>query len=287
MNIERNLCVKEILKVIEFGTLPIEETKRRLEELVDYEITRKDAPANIELITACDDLLWELKTEGKIVFESHFNENLKIVKDKVFSRKHISHLNMHRAKRCLIVAATILFCIGLLGGYEWLNGTSSPDEQQFVISGETVDVDIISKCIASHNDFTEFRTTKWEEVVTFLGFEPANLEDVLHDWSIYEYVISVTPVEISFTARFLHDTNKENHLVFNTNYYSIAEDAHWTFEQNKEGTESIIHGEKVYISKNIDRNTAMWIDGNILSKVSCDLSKDKLLHITSLLLGEK
>ena len=61
MNGAGGTAVKQILKAIENGTLPTDETQRRLMALIENEANRMDGPADEELISACMDLLERLQ----------------------------------------------------------------------------------------------------------------------------------------------------------------------------------------------------------------------------------
>ena len=57
MNGEQSALL-EILNAIEHGNLSTEETRRRLEELIDNEINKTNAPANMKIVDECEKLLW-------------------------------------------------------------------------------------------------------------------------------------------------------------------------------------------------------------------------------------
>ena len=73
MNGDRTIMV-EILNAIEHGTLSVHETRRRLEDIIDKEITKTDTPANTQLVEECEKLLWELNTDGKLPHANRNNE---------------------------------------------------------------------------------------------------------------------------------------------------------------------------------------------------------------------
>ena len=70
MNGEQSALL-EILNAIEYGNLSTEETRRRLEELIDNEINKTNAPANMEIVDECEKLLWDLYKIGHLAFESN------------------------------------------------------------------------------------------------------------------------------------------------------------------------------------------------------------------------
>ena len=103
MNGEQSALL-EILNAIEYGNLSTEETRRRLEELIDNEINKTDAPANIEIVDECEKLLWALNTKGKLPFIS----NLKSNKQSVLKRIN-RPFNAHQVTKFTFQVASLAF----------------------------------------------------------------------------------------------------------------------------------------------------------------------------------
>lgn len=75
MDGERISCTERILSAIEYGKLPNDETERRLCELVEAEVNKTDSKADMELVKACQSLMWQLRTHGEFAYDSHYDEN--------------------------------------------------------------------------------------------------------------------------------------------------------------------------------------------------------------------
>lgn len=58
----------QILELIEYGNISQSVAVRRLEAALQSEIDRKDKAADMELVESCEELLWQIGTQGKLVF---------------------------------------------------------------------------------------------------------------------------------------------------------------------------------------------------------------------------
>ena len=73
-------AVAQILEAINYGNLSPEETVKRLKTLVDAEICKTDHPCDLELIDACEDLIYEINTQGRIPFDSRMESRFRTEK---------------------------------------------------------------------------------------------------------------------------------------------------------------------------------------------------------------
>ncbi len=139
MNGDRTIMV-EILNAIEYGNLSVDETRRRLERLIDIEIEKTDAPANKPLVEECEKLLWELNTNGKLPFVSHLEENQSAVLRDFRNHQNLRMFGKYALRIGIVAAALFVFAIGaeVLLHREWLDTTTSSDGEQFIIYGEAV-----------------------------------------------------------------------------------------------------------------------------------------------------
>lgn len=75
MSERKKSSIMQILELIEYGSIPQNEAARRLEALLQSEIDRKDRSADMELVEACEELLWQIGTQGRLAFEDRSKEN--------------------------------------------------------------------------------------------------------------------------------------------------------------------------------------------------------------------
>lgn len=72
---QKKTSIMQILELIEYGSIPQNEAVHRLEALLQTEIERKDRAADMELVEACEELLWQIGTQGRLKFEDKRKEN--------------------------------------------------------------------------------------------------------------------------------------------------------------------------------------------------------------------
>ena len=72
---QKKTSIMQILELIEYGSIPRNEAVHRLEALLQTEIERKDRAADMKLVEACEELLWQIGTQGRLKFEDKRKEN--------------------------------------------------------------------------------------------------------------------------------------------------------------------------------------------------------------------
>ncbi len=75
MKDQKKASIIQILELIEYGSISQNEAVCRLEALLQSEIDQKDRAANMELVKACEELLWQIGTQGRLKFEDKRKEN--------------------------------------------------------------------------------------------------------------------------------------------------------------------------------------------------------------------
>ena len=263
MNGASSQMIAEIKAAIENGTLTHSEMERRLESAIAAEIGKTDSPADMEMVRACQSLLWELDTHGKEAFVDDTEQALT-----AFKAKHTSKANakkgtyrfMWRAAAAAAAMLLLAFGIDALLHREWLVGNSTDDQQQLIISGQKIDPVVIGEGQADDGVVQpqEITTTSLDEVVKALGFTPALPQWMPDGWQLQSYDISTADSVKWFVARYVN-AEKEYDLVYQIGFFDGAERALLAFEQNKTGTQyDMANGKIVYISANYDDTTCVW-----------------------------
>lgn len=274
----RNPQVEKILSVIEYGTLSVEETRRRVEALIDAETEKEDEPADMELIDACEDLLWELGTHGSIPFDSRMEKNRAAVQARLRPRPARSGRPVVRT--AAMVAA--LFAFALIGESvfhrEWLEARSTPDQQQFVLQGYEIDPGIVGRSIAENEGTAPLTTSDWESVVDYLGFEPLIPNPSEEEWNTQLYYISVSSSKINLRARYQQNLDATKTLLYNAQYFLNSKDAYAAYEQNRAGNSIKILGRQAYVSENIDNTSVFFYEKNCTYRVVGNVEYHELLR---------
>ena len=274
----RNPQVEKILSVIEYGTLSVEETRRRVEALIDAETEKEDEPADMELIDACEDLLWELGTNGSIPFDSRMETNRAAVHARLRSRPIRSG---HPVVRTAAMVAA-LFAFALIGESvfhrEWLEARSTPDQQQFVLQGYEIDPGIVGRSIAEHSEAEPLSTTDWSAVEDYLGFAPFLLKMDREEWNTEVYYASVSPIYVKLTAIYQRAQDETQRMLYTTYCFQNMKDAYAAFEQNCEGKPIEILGRQAYVSENMGNTSVFYYENNCTYRVVGNIEYDELLR---------
>lgn len=287
MNGDRTVMVK-ILNAIEHGTLSVDETRRRLEELVDKEIQKPDSPANIRLVEECEKLLWELDTNGKIPYTSHLMQDMTAVHKQV-QRTHKKMKTRTFFMRAGALAVSMLILV--VGSELLLRRThvinySTDDEQQFIVKGQEFDPDLISVASAG-NDIapSSISTANYAEVISYLGCDPNLGPSPLPGWVIDHYDCSRNSILSAITVFYISETHSDYTLMLNLVSYDSFDDASMFFEQNMVGHHETICKHDVYVTENVERNVAMWLHNKTIITLSGNIEVEELYKFIKILYG--
>ena len=164
MNGECGTAVKQILQAIENGTIPVDEMQRRLMELIQKEANRTDGPADEELMSACIDLMERLQGREYVEDEERIAAlNQRIAE--AIQKKQQSQERWHTAFRAVGAIAAVLVLlvgIGVPLRWTWFESWSTPDEQQHVIMGHEITVNMVASAFLSSNKLVVFNCVAYD-----------------------------------------------------------------------------------------------------------------------------
>ena len=268
MGSDRQIIADQILKTIDYGNLPREEIERRLEQIIDAEL---NVPFNVEInkekVDLCRSLLWKLYTNGKIEYKENIEESKKGVEKR---------LNSYRRRRAVAriavrtIAAALIIVVGLtllniIPPITWFTGTSTDDEQQFIVEGHVISTQSIAKAIEEHNGTGSFQTNSYKEFKEFLNLDiniPQSLEE---QYQAIRYEAIIFPTWINIVC--LYSNNEEPVLTVGISMFESIEEVILQFEQTADGDEVILHSTKVYEYSNIDTVSYIWTSENTIYTV--------------------
>ncbi len=260
-----------ILKTILNGDLSKKEIERRLQEVIDEELSGPlDAPADMELVEKCQSLLWELATNGSIPYPDHAEESKQKLVQKLEQPSFGRRTSFLR--RLFVVAAAFVLVCGLsLISIRWIRKSSSPDGQQYVIQGNEINIDVITNCIAERLGNTELITDDYSQLVGYLGFDPklpTKLMNIYQRTTSYAYVL---PDWIECDTKYVWGDKNIYVIVY---YLVNPEDCTLFLEQNEEGTTISLSNIDIYASENINKRTLTWSKDFYVFCVSGEFAED-------------
>lgn len=275
MDGERISYTERILNAIEYGKLPSDETERRLCALIEAEINKTDSEADMELIKACQSLMWQLHSHGETPYDSHYDAN----KAKIAQRLHRGERFASAAKSVgrivAAAAAVVLVVLGLRGDlqWSWLEHDDTADQQQHIISANEVGVELIQKAIAEHSSVSPMRVTTPAELTEKISFIPMP-QKLGETWEFSFADISITPVSICVDARYVN-TATQSSVIYSVVLFNDAEETYYTFEQSADGELVVLDGHQVYVAENMHRSVMCWTDGLVLVRISGEYNEQE------------
>ena len=277
----------KILEAIDNGALTNEQLKGGLIALINEEMEQNEHPVNMELLNACENLLFRIHNSEYI---SHKTESLCKAKGKLKRRRH----RRESLVATLRVAAAVILLIGAsltvdsLIRQKNLTDYSTVDEQQHIVSGNVVEGPFINEAVADKNDALKVRDSqKWQEAVDTFGYAPEVPTWLPEGWKLQEYYASTSRYISIFRIQYAHAGYK-NLIKYSESHYVDVEMAVSTFEQNSNGEQYRWNDLSVYISTNTDESIAIWMRDETCYSISGPLALDEMeLVINSIQRSDK
>lgn len=287
MNGDRGAAVKQIIQAIEYGTLPTDETQRRLMELIQKEANRIDGPADEELMSACIDLMERLQGREHVEDEARIAAlNQRIAESIQKKQRRQKHRHTaFRAVGAIAAVVVLLVGIGVPLRWTWFESWSTPDEQQHVIIGHEITVDMVTAAIAENEAKEPIPISDFAEFEKHLGFDPTIPLALCNDWTADHGLIQFFSGYIQIVARYVHTENPEKSITCTVCYFTDVEYAYFSFEQNRAGDKVQVNDIEVYVSDNMERSAACWYNNNMYVWLSGDVAADESLTMILNLIG--
>lgn len=282
-----NYKLQAIRDAMETGTLTKEEINRRLTHAISEEYQKEVADRDSRYILACEKTLFEMHTGKPYVSPKEVSQQalLKKLENETVEKEN----RTPRVARRIVIAVCTLLVLILAADVslyrERLEGTSTENEQQFVVSGEIVDLEALSSGVADSVPTAQsLQTTDFKEVKKLLGFAPEMINSSLPGWSLNYYSVVISPSSSSFTATYVNDAY-ENAFLFSIKYYNDLENAQNWIEQNQQGRMINIDNKEVYFAENLDNSICFWSSGSTCYSLFGPLSQKQLISIITSIQG--
>ena len=283
---EKQDRLEKVKADIASGKLTYPQIQKRLAAVIKCEYKKEGGP-NIDLVNACEDLLWRLGTDNA-PFVTHEDQ----YKEAIRSRIEASQRTRQIKKPVLRFVAVLAVVVLLLGGAEmflhreWLEQTNTEDQQQHIVQGFVVDPELVAKAIAGENEATTLSTTNYQEARDYLGFDlPQAL--FINGWEPEQYYLSIQPIYIKVVILYSQKDDEQSQLMLDARLFTDVEDAYIPYEQEQNGTMEMVRNISVYFSNNYEDTTAVWTIGNCTYRIRSGIEKAAVKGIVHQLIGGK
>lgn len=266
---ETEFQVEKLKESIRTGEMTIEELKDRLHLIIDTELLKDDEEVDIELIEACESFFTHLHGKEEPLSEEEYQEQWAKIQERV---------NTHGTKKrtfrkapvyaAIAVAAIIILFFGISIKFQWFLPSSTPDGQQYIITGKQISIETISKAIASHNEFGQLHSNQREEIEAFLGYSIDGIVPEIEGWDSYNYHATFFPNAIYLKTDYRNQQMQDTMLRFTIRWYTDYTEVDFSLEQNEKGKYLQIGKQRVYRSENYDYITYTWVANSVVYTLS-------------------
>lgn len=287
MNGDTRSCVDQILEAIEYGHLPTDEAERRVQKLLDDEVSKTTEAADMDMVNACQSLLWELKTHGQIPYEDH-SEQIRASVEKEYSTWTKHRRRQQLAFKLGSVAAVFLLVAGISLSFhwEWFSGNSTPDGQQYLVYGHEISTEMVAEAIAAHDGLDRYEGNNMGELETHLGFQPNIPRRLTNGLSAVKYTLIFYPIQILLRVSYAQSPDATCELSYSIYYFPEMENAYVSMEQSEPGHYIEFNDRQVYISNNAGRQFACWQVGNATHILSIHTPGESVEAVLGEFIGE-
>lgn len=257
--------VESIRRSVESGTLSKEDAAQQLQAIIDRELSGPLAKdADMALVTRCQNLLWEWKTDG-LPYENREAESCRQLDRKMRSRQAKRKYTLRIVLAGLMVALLAVMNMTSITRLEWGH---TPDGEQVVVTGREQYLSLGGRGVADDDDgmcIENHSTTSLEDAIAFMGFDPGFPEEMPGGYRLRWYDMSQTPEWWSCSGVYTKDNLYLNATVFHVLNWN---DFRMTYEQNEPGEFVDIDGIRVYMACNYDQRLLMFSRGDYLYTVT-------------------
>ena len=276
---ETEIQVQKLKESIQTGEMTIEELKDRLHLIIDTELLKDDEEVDIDLIKACESFFTHLHGKEEPLSEEERQQQWAKIQDRIKSQG-TKKRTFRKAPvyASIAVAAIIILFFGISIKFQWFLPSSTPDGQQYVITGKQISIETISKAIANHDAVGRFETDNIVEMQEYLGFSLDGFIPKIDGWIVDNYHASVFP-EIIYLRMNIHKIEKADELLrFTIRWVIDYENIQYTLEQSDEGKTLVISNHTVYRSENITDITYTWIKDYMIYSLAGS-SADEMINL--------
>lgn len=275
--------IDRLRKMAQSGELSYADVCKRLTQAVEKEY-QNETP-NITFINACEDVLWELGACHQQPFASVNNQYLEVIHGQKLRNKHPHSYVTSRVFPIVGLCAFILLLSVASFHFGWLSNSTSPDNQQYVIEGHSITVDLIKSCIAEHTEDSTIQTDDLDSYISFLGFTPKTIDPSALTATSVQY-FAATDVDMIYMYIKYADDNGDS-TVLSMQCFDDIDEVYFAREQDQSQIKYNVSNRDVYVSSNDGKNTLTWIEESVIYSIAGTKELDVYKRIVKEIIGRK
>ena len=272
---EKNL--EQLKSSLASGELTGSELVRRLQIMIHNELSKPEKEVDIEFIETCSSLIRHIYPKIAERPEGYYEEQA--AKFKIRLRQREKALRRKRILRPIIAVAAVLIIVFLSIGsiqFHWFTRESTPNQQQVIIQGHEISVDMVAKAIADHQEEGYFETNDINELGAFLNFPLEHLDLHEYGWNISNTWTYLQESSIETSILYVNGEEESMEIWYDIVWFIDVENAIVSIEQNESGYDKSISGKNIHYLQNYNQNSYVWIDNMVLHNVRSLLSEQEI-----------
>ena len=281
---EKNL--EQLKHSLATGEMTGSELVRRLQMMIQQEISKPEKEVDTEFIEACSSLIEHVYPAIAERPEGYYEEQA--AKFKVRLQQREKARQRQRILRPVIAVAAVLVIVFLSIGsirFHWFTMKSTPDQQQLIVQGHEVSVDMVAKAIAEHQKKGQLETNDLNELSRFLGFSLNHLDLQDYGWTIRNTWTYILANSIMTTIQYCDNLEQNSEVIYRISWFIDSESARLSIRQNETGYGKIIAGKNIHCIQNYDSNVYIWDEDMTIHRISSLLSEDKMDEFLEILIN--
>ena len=251
---------ENLINAIRNGCVSIDEIKEKTKSLIINEMEQENHPADPNLISACNDILCEtyhlqshdqqLQSKTAALQKLNYKSGL--------SKRRYTYVGKFAAIVVILIITGFLF--ENLMPVKYLTGFSTTDEQNYIISGEKSNTNLVVTASANQGqNLKSISAASLEEITSSVGHTPSLPAWLPEGWTDTFYFASNSRFSSEFTVQYSNPDETDS-LVYNITSYNDATSATTVFEQSQTGEIFKVNGLSLYITKNVNNTSVVWIN---------------------------
>lgn len=274
---ETEIQVQKLKESIQTGKMTTEEFKDRLRQIIDTELLKDDEEVDIDLIKACESYFTHLHGKEEPLSEEERQQQWATIQDRIKTqgtkKRTFRNAPVYAA---IAIAAILILLFGISIKFQWFLPSSTPDGQQYVITGKEVSIETISSAIADHQSYDGIVTKNKNELIDFLGFPLEEIIPDINGWNIEFYQATFLPETIILNILYSNNLQEDDVLRYTVRWITDYNQFLYSVEQNEEGETLQINGQNVYRSVNFEDISYSWIKNSAIYSLSGNSSDTKI-----------
>ncbi len=290
MDIDRQVIADQILQAIDYGKLPQHEIERRLNQILEKELTiSPSSEESLVRIDLCNSLLWQLSNQGECNYQEHLAKRKEVVSQKYQFYKRRKAM----ASRCMKVTAAILVivlgfsAVNLLPRINWYSGNSTEDEQQYIIAGREISFQQVSMALAAQPDHLSLTTESAEEISELLELPIFFPNQLGEDFIATKYYLSSSKSRIDCVCTYTSVHSHDERIGLHLSLFQSIGDIYTQLEQEKAGDIISVQGYQLYRSDNLQVVRYIWLKDNVIFELTFNPKHLEDINIIQQILNEE